>query len=559
MQLFPSVPPGEMVMFSVPYTLDCPDSGGGKPPHPGDDDDGHKGDDDDGGKGDDDDGHYGGHDDDGHGHKGDDDDGGYKEWDDDAHGTGVVEVSERGSNTSDFWWSKRGGDDDDGGKGDDDDGGKGDDDDGGKDCPDKPDFFDDDGGDCSCEDDKKGGNKGDDDDDVRYSTSSYGGGDDDDGGKGDDDDGGKGDDDDGHKKDCPDEGDPVELSFFARATASSGCGEVVVESDPCTILCGACPEPCVEVACKAPDWAKDGETIEIKAIAKNCSELSESITIEIFGPEGSLGSKTFDIVPPHLSVQYVVPYTVECPSDPHYGGDDDDGKGDDDDGGRGHYDDDASSDEISQASKIRPIIATGSDGWGSRWGRGGGDDDDGGKGDDDDGGKGDDDDGGKGDDDDGGKGDDDDGGSGGKDLHFYAIAYASNACGETSDKSKHCTVSCGKTSGGDDDDDSRIALDVNSGINQLQLYRPSPNPFTGVTQVAYAVSGSGSQRVDIAIYNIAGRKIRTLVSGQQFAGTYQISWDAMDDAGRRVAPGVYFVGGRIGGAKFPTTRVVFTR
>ena len=93
----------------------------------------------------------------------------------------------------------------------------------------------------------------------------------------------------------------------------------------------------------------------------------------------------------------------------------------------------------------------------------------------------------------------------------------------------------------------------------MQLYRPSPNPFTSTTQVAYAVSGSGSQRVEIAVYNIAGRKIRTLVSGNQFGGRYQISWDAVDDYGRKVAPGVYFVGGRIGADKFPTTRVVFTR
>ena len=93
----------------------------------------------------------------------------------------------------------------------------------------------------------------------------------------------------------------------------------------------------------------------------------------------------------------------------------------------------------------------------------------------------------------------------------------------------------------------------------LELYAPAPNPFTSNTRIAYAVPGAGS-RVEIGIYNVAGRQVKKLVSGFQSSGRYQVSWDGRDDSGIRMARGVYFIrafvdGKRVGNAP----RVILAR
>jgi len=65
-----------------------------------------------------------------------------------------------------------------------------------------------------------------------------------------------------------------------------------------------------------------------------------------------------------------------------------------------------------------------------------------------------------------------------------------------------------------------------------------PNPFNPETAIDYVVAQSG--HVELAIYNILGDKIKTLVSGYQVAGSYTIKWQADSDGGTSVASGVYF-------------------
>jgi len=47
-------------------------------------------------------------------------------------------------------------------------------------------------------------------------------------------------------------------------------------------------------------------------------------------------------------------------------------------------------------------------------------------------------------------------------------------------------------------------------------------------------------QVDLSIYSVEGRLIRTLASGVRVAGEHQERWDGRDDRGQRVASGVYF-------------------
>jgi hypothetical protein len=66
-----------------------------------------------------------------------------------------------------------------------------------------------------------------------------------------------------------------------------------------------------------------------------------------------------------------------------------------------------------------------------------------------------------------------------------------------------------------------------------------PNPFNPTTSIRYAVRERG--RVQIRVYNVAGQLVTTLVDGEASPGVeHVVEWDGHNDAGQRVASGVYF-------------------
>ena len=64
-----------------------------------------------------------------------------------------------------------------------------------------------------------------------------------------------------------------------------------------------------------------------------------------------------------------------------------------------------------------------------------------------------------------------------------------------------------------------------------------PNPFNAHTQIAYRLASPGPVR--LAIYNVLGQPVRTLVNQFQPAGFYQVPWDARDQWGTALSAGVY--------------------
>ena len=70
-----------------------------------------------------------------------------------------------------------------------------------------------------------------------------------------------------------------------------------------------------------------------------------------------------------------------------------------------------------------------------------------------------------------------------------------------------------------------------------------PNPFNPTTMINYDVAGTlGSVvPVEIALYDVNGRHLHTLVSGNHTPGAYRVPWDGRDRDGTPVAPGIYFV------------------
>lgn len=73
----------------------------------------------------------------------------------------------------------------------------------------------------------------------------------------------------------------------------------------------------------------------------------------------------------------------------------------------------------------------------------------------------------------------------------------------------------------------------------------APNPFGGSTRIAYRLAAPS--RVRFEIYDLRGARVRTLLDADRPAGDHGLTWDGADDAGRRIASGVYFCRMEAGG------------
>jgi hypothetical protein len=67
----------------------------------------------------------------------------------------------------------------------------------------------------------------------------------------------------------------------------------------------------------------------------------------------------------------------------------------------------------------------------------------------------------------------------------------------------------------------------------------APNPVRGAAVVAFGLARRGP--VELAIYSVDGRRVRSLLHEDRDAGEYRIEWDGRDQGGRRVAAGVYYL------------------
>jgi len=101
--------------------------------------------------------------------------------------------------------------------------------------------------------------------------------------------------------------------------------------------------------------------------------------------------------------------------------------------------------------------------------------------------------------------------------------------------------------------------DVSTAIHEIQsdvlptelaLLGNYPNPFNPATHIRFDLPAAS--HVELAVYDIAGQRVRTLMQGQLEAGTFEALWDGRDEAGHSAASGVYLAVLR--GADFRRTR-----
>jgi hypothetical protein len=103
----------------------------------------------------------------------------------------------------------------------------------------------------------------------------------------------------------------------------------------------------------------------------------------------------------------------------------------------------------------------------------------------------------------------------------------------------------------------RLEEDATTGVDEIAglpreyvLYQNYPNPFNPATTIQYALPQIAN--VELAIYNLLGQKVRTLVDQQLPAGYHDVVWDGRNDAGMPVGSGIYLY--RMKAGRFVETR-----
>ena len=82
-------------------------------------------------------------------------------------------------------------------------------------------------------------------------------------------------------------------------------------------------------------------------------------------------------------------------------------------------------------------------------------------------------------------------------------------------------------------------VDVHGLPEEYALHQNYPNPFNPTTTLRYDLPEDAT--VSVVIYDMMGRQVRTLVSGQASAGYHSTLWNGTNDLGSTVSAGVYIL------------------
>ncbi len=132
-------------------------------------------------------------------------------------------------------------------------------------------------------------------------------------------------------------------------------------------------------------------------------------------------------------------------------------------------------------------------------------------------------------------------------AHFYAVTQACNGSGNTQGDSWNWY-------GGAVNTPFSITVNSNVGVGDggpaaFWLAPARPNPFVARARIGFSLAQAGPARVEV--FDLGGRRIALLASGEMSAGPHEVVWDA---SSRPVRAGVYLIRLESGGRAL-TTRV----
>ena len=84
-----------------------------------------------------------------------------------------------------------------------------------------------------------------------------------------------------------------------------------------------------------------------------------------------------------------------------------------------------------------------------------------------------------------------------------------------------------------------LSITVDAPPDATVMENAYPNPFNPQTYIAYHLAEDSD--VTLTVFDLRGRRVRTLHAGNQRAGSYHVYWHGADDAGMRVSSGGYLI------------------
>jgi hypothetical protein len=72
----------------------------------------------------------------------------------------------------------------------------------------------------------------------------------------------------------------------------------------------------------------------------------------------------------------------------------------------------------------------------------------------------------------------------------------------------------------------------------LAFHPATPNPFTSDATLSFSLAERGP--VELAVYDVSGRRVATVFSGERNAGEHAFHWNGIGDDGNRASAGIYF-------------------
>ena len=84
---------------------------------------------------------------------------------------------------------------------------------------------------------------------------------------------------------------------------------------------------------------------------------------------------------------------------------------------------------------------------------------------------------------------------------------------------------------------TNISEEITPVPGKFELFQNNPNPFNQSTQIGFILGKSDF--VNLNVYDMLGRRIKTLVSERLPAGYNSVTWNGTDESGKDVTSGIY--------------------